>query len=138
MKLSKHKRQTTPDMNMTPMIDVVFLLIIFFMTVSQVSKINQERLDLPTAAGNEEQQPAMVTINVTQQERIIVSGNELTPTQLLTYIGDELFSVGDPSQLSIVLRADRRATSRTVNLIVRELAKLNINRVRIAVEVPSG
>ena len=44
-----------PQLNLTPMIDVVFLLLIFFMTVSQVSKINKERLDLPQQQGAEEQ-----------------------------------------------------------------------------------
>jgi hypothetical protein len=37
-----------------------------------------------------------------------------------------------------VLRVDRRADCRTLNQIVTALAKLQINRVRIAVEVPQG
>ena len=51
MRLSKHRRAGVPLMNMTPMIDVVFLLLIFFMTVSQVSQINRERLRLPKEKG---------------------------------------------------------------------------------------
>jgi biopolymer transport protein ExbD len=38
--------------------------------------------------------------------------------------------------LTIVLRADERGTCRTVNQIVTALVKLQITRVRIAVEVP--
>ena len=44
---------------MTPMIDVTFLLLIFFMTVSQVSKLNREQLELPRQQGTEEQQPTI-------------------------------------------------------------------------------
>ena len=42
-------------MNMTPMIDIVFLLIIFFMTVNQVTEVSKERLSLPQVKGGEDQ-----------------------------------------------------------------------------------
>ena len=42
MRLSKH-HGTKLEINMTPMIDVTFLLLIFFMTVNQVSKAQRER-----------------------------------------------------------------------------------------------
>ena len=58
MRLSKRRRSTKAAMNMTPMIDVAFLLMIFFMTVSQVSKLNREQLELPRQQGTEEQEPA--------------------------------------------------------------------------------
>jgi biopolymer transport protein ExbD len=44
MRLTKHRRVTRADMNMTPMIDIVFLLIIFFMTVSQVHCVPVDHL----------------------------------------------------------------------------------------------
>jgi biopolymer transport protein ExbD len=82
MRLSKHKRRSLPLMNMTPMIDVVFLLLIFFMTVSQVSKLNRENVDLPRLKGAEDQRPTILTINVTQEGRTIVSGNPLSTARL--------------------------------------------------------
>ena len=59
MRLCKRRRPTKVAMNMTPMIDVTFLLLIFFMTVSQVSKLNREQLELPRQQGTEEQQPTI-------------------------------------------------------------------------------
>ena len=137
MRLSKHKRDTRADMNMTPMIDIVFLLIIFFMTVTQVSEINRERLELPQLQGAEDQKPATLIVNVDQAGEIIVSGNQIEVPRLLAIVSQELAKVGeDPSRLTVVLRADERGTSRTVNLIVTALARMQIARVRIAVQVP--
>ncbi len=125
---------------MTPMIDIVFLLIIFFMTVSQVSEINKERLELPKLKGSEDQKPALLTINVTEHGDRVVSGQTLTQSELLAVVsneGDVLIRSGDdPTRLSINIRCDQRAESRTVNKIVEALASMQINKIRITVEVP--
>ena len=77
MKLSKSKRNHKLMMNMTPMIDIVFLLIIFFMTVSQITRVNEERLELPKLRGAEDQSPTSLTINVTKEGVIKISGSEV-------------------------------------------------------------
>ena len=139
MRLSKRRRAGVPLMNMTPMIDVVFLLLIFFMTVSQVSQINRERVQLPKEKGDSEQQVSVITLNVTADGRVIVSGGEVSVARVLRIVVDQLDRLGnDPSRLTLVLRADERSDSTTVNRIVSGLAELQLNRVRIAVEAADG
>lgn len=137
MKLTKRRRETRPEMDMTPMIDIVFLLIIFFMTVTQVSKLNKEQLELPKLKGSEDQKPSVLTVNVTQDEEIVISGRQLSLDDLIALLNRELRRVGDnPQMLSIVIRADQRGRSGGVSGVVRVLKRLNILKVRIAVEVP--
>lgn len=134
MRLSR-KHNPGLQMNMTPMIDVTFLLLIFFMTVSQVSAVNKEQMDLPKQQGSEDQAEAPITINIDVEGRIVVSGNRITLPQLVLEVKDEILRANnDPSQLTIALRADRRGTCRTVNEVVTALEKLDVRRVRIAVE----
>ncbi len=52
--------------NLTPMIDVTFLLIVFFVLVSQIVDLENVDMDLPTP-----QDPATTTI--TEEERIVVN-----------------------------------------------------------------
>lgn len=135
MRLSK-RHNPGLQMNMTPMIDVTFLLLIFFMTVSQVSAVNKEQLELPQLKGSEDQAESPITINVDEHGTIVVSGDRLTLPQLVAAVSDEIVKAdNDPSRLTIALRVDRRGTCRTVNEIVTALAKLDVRRVRIAVEV---
>ena len=49
MNLSKHDPETEMEMDMTPMIDVVFLLIIFFMIITDLTQKDLEELELPVA-----------------------------------------------------------------------------------------
>jgi biopolymer transport protein ExbD len=138
MRLVKRSRGARLEINMTPMIDVTFLLLIFFMTVNQVSNINKERVSLPQLTGSQDQSEGSITVNIDEAGQIIVSGNAMTPSGLVTLVTSELAKVeNDPSRLTIVVRADRRGTSRAVNEIVKMLERLEIRRVRIAVEKAS-
>jgi biopolymer transport protein ExbD len=121
-------------MNMTPMIDIVFLLLIFFMAVTQVSEINNEPLNLPSLKGGEDQIPSTITVNVEASGRIIVSGYPCSAAELVSIAADEIAALGDdPLRLTVVLRVHRRGASRTVNQIVTALGNLGVSKVRIAV-----
>ena len=122
---------------MTPMIDIVFLLIIFFMTVSQVTKVNQERLDLPKQPGSQDQKPAVLTINFTADSEIVVGGATYQLPELIALIADELTRLDDnPMRLTVVLRADRRVTGRVIKPVVEALSSMDMRKVRFSVQVP--
>lgn len=122
---------------MTPMIDIVFLLIIFFMTVSQISAVNHERVELPKLEGSEDQKPVVLTVNVTAEGEIVVAGDRMDVTQFISLVSNELVKVGDdPNRLTCVIRADQNSESRTVNEIAKALKQMQIQRVRFAVETP--
>ena len=137
MKLSKRRRGTRHEMDMTPMIDIVFLLIIFFMTVTQVSKVNKERLDLPEQEGVADQSPKVLTINVMESGDIRISGKTFSIDDLVGVINQELRRVGDnPKQLTVLIRADLRGQSGPVNEILPVLKRLGVEKVDFAVQVP--
>ncbi|HED65639.1 MAG TPA: biopolymer transporter ExbD, partial [Planctomycetes bacterium] len=57
MDMNKHDAGTEMEMNMTPMIDVVFLLIIFFMIITDLTQADLEQLQLPEAKSAVEDKP---------------------------------------------------------------------------------
>jgi biopolymer transport protein ExbD len=135
MRLSKRHRKTRMEMDMTPMIDVAFQLIIFFMTVSQMTQANQERLQLPKQKGAEVHKPLTIVINVTAKGELRMNGKTVAMAEFISQVGNELQQLGDdPSKLHVVIRADEESKSRGVNDIVTALAKLRITRIRIAVD----
>jgi biopolymer transport protein ExbD len=137
MHLSKRHR-TKLEINMTPMIDVTFLLLIFFMTVNQVSKANRERMPLPLLAGSKDQSDAELIINIDKGDNIIVSPQFMSLGELAFLIADKLKQVNDdPSRLTVLVRVHREADCRMVNQVVSLLDdKFKINHVNLGVEVP--
>jgi biopolymer transport protein ExbD len=139
MRLHKHKRAHGVVMDMTPMIDVTFQLIIFFMTVSQASIVENELLDLPQMTGALDQTESTITINVTRDQRLVVIGETLTLPELEQRVAQVIADKGGRAELvTVVLRVDRENNSALVNKVMTALKQLNVQRIRIAVEVPDG
>jgi biopolymer transport protein ExbD len=113
MRLSKHRRKTVAAMDMTPMIDITFQLMIFFMTCTQISHVNKEReVELPELkpkGTTEQKENVTLIINVNQAGEIKISGRTFTVPELVAAIGEELVKVeSEPTRIHVVLRADRR------------------------------
>ena len=119
------------------MIDIVFLLIIFFMIVSQISETNKEQIELPQLSAELEQQPAKMTVNINTDSDLVVSGELIGINQLQALISQELAAVdGNTNRLFVTLRVDRNAMSDRANEVMRILNGAGIPGVRVAVAAP--
>jgi biopolymer transport protein ExbD len=126
--------------DMTPMIDVVLQLIIFFMYTSTFSEMVRTPVDLPEEPGEEIEKfnTDALVVDVRTDGTILVQGVVLTLEELRKIVGGELIRGGEGSHLEIVLRPDRDAPSSHINAIAGELASLGVRDWRIATVVPQG
>jgi biopolymer transport protein ExbD len=136
MRINKRARSGgTLELNMTPMIDVVFLLMIYFMTTLNASSISKEPLILPLLKGTQEQTESGLTINISDTGEIYVVGQQVSLQELIPLVSAEIAKTNnDPTQANIVVRADRRSASRTMNQVVNTLERLQITRITIGVQ----
>ena len=122
-------------MNMTPMIDIVFLLIIFYISVYQITRVSEERLQLSKQTGTEDKEQTRITINILEDGAIRIQGDDVSLAETVLLVGEELAELNnETSLLTIMIRADRRGDSFTVNELVRQFSQLGITQIRIAVE----
>jgi biopolymer transport protein ExbD len=139
MRLNKHRRPLGASMDMTPMIDVVFQLIIFFMTVSQQAYVNITELELPKLKGAYEKQETTININITHDGRYLVSGDVRSLAELRSMVAKELEAAeGNAALVKVVLRVDRRGASAATNQAMLMLQQTGIKRTRIAVEASAS
>ena len=117
------------------MIDIVFLLIIFFMTVSQITRVVDQPMQLPNVnIGASKSVPTTVTINVDKDGVLIVSGKRFTLDRTLGTLKNTLEQVNnDPSRVKIEIRCDRRCTGRHVNELMTGLSEIGFTNIRAAV-----
>lgn len=114
MNFRKQLNQEAPGFQLAPMIDVVFLLLCFFVT-SQIFAQWETEIDitLPTASTGEvpERLPGEVIINVLQSGEVVVNGRTLDAENLEALLARlaELFS-GQP----VLIRADQDTAYRHV------------------------
>jgi len=122
------------------MIDVVFLLIIFFMTTAQVAQLTHTEIDLPLERGDQQATPdeAGLVINITANGEIVVASRVVGLAELEGIVLDEIRKDPDrpASQLKLLLRADRTVAALYLNRVVRLLESLGVGAARLATEVP--
>ena len=135
MKLNRSKRDHSLRFNMTPMIDIVFLLIIFFMTVSQITKSTEQPLNLPVVRqGTAESKMTDVTINVRPDGTMMILGAAAEMDVVIQRVEEALLEANsDPTQVKIQIRCDKNARSKQVNELFKELARLGFIHVKVAV-----
>jgi len=127
-----------PELSLSAMIDIVFLLIIFFMTASELTISHAEFLRLPVAdqAEEQEQQPGgWVVINVMDDGSVSVRGKTVDPATLRGILRDESALSKDPSgavNLVVLIRADAGTSTGYVQRVMRECANFGIYKVYIA------
>ncbi len=94
--------------NLTPLIDVVFLLLIFFLTATTFQKEEVEMsLELPPAAsGQSGEEKHVVVINVAHDGRVLVDGREVTVEALRQKL--KAAATRDKDQ-EVEIRGDRRS-----------------------------
>ena len=135
MKLSRSRTHHTLAFNMTPMIDIVFLLIIFFMTVSQITRTVDSPVELPRVVeGTSESITASVTINLNEKGSVIVAGKKLSQQEVVSALQNRLQEMdNDPDRIRIQIRCDKRCLSKYVNRLVNRLSTMGFKKVRCAV-----
>ncbi len=123
--------------NMTPMIDVVFLLIIFFLVSSHLARQeNHLPVDLPTASTFDPSDPEKMPLTVTIDgaARVLVGGNVVSPTALAGVFSDLKQRSG--TDAAIRIRCEGNVQYRFVEPVLREAALAGVTDAAIAVRQP--
>ena len=127
------RAQPELDINLTPLIDVVFLLLIFFMVSTTFQKESQLQIQLPEASETEEstpQKPIELVINA--EGRYFLDGNELVNDSLETLLAALRKRARGTKDVPIILRADARTPHQAVITAMDAAAQLGLVNMSIA------
>lgn len=114
MRLQGNRREE-PDVNLTPLIDVVFLLLIFFMVSTTFERETEISIELPEASGKPvEQQRQMVEISIDEKGRYFVNKEEVINTQLETLKQAIKKAAGGEEKPRVLLSADKMTPHQAV------------------------
>lgn len=125
----------------TSMLDINFLLIMFFMLTAQFQRTTHAPLELPKEQGEKEAQidEAGLVINITAGGELIVSNETVDLESLRSMVKEQIDKQPAQSKtpLKLMVRADRNAGTQQLNRVVIMLRELGVGTIRIATEVPA-
>jgi len=132
------KRRTVeaPRVDLTPMIDVVFLLLIFFMISTTFIERPGLKIDLPQSSAQQlQQQDQEVQIYLTADGQVFLQREPIT----LTALTEKLTAFGPRAEkMTFLLMADKEALHGKV-IQLMDLAKVaGFGQLAIATEKPVG
>lgn len=125
------------QINLTPLIDVVFLLLIFFMVSTTFTRETRLAVNLPEANGEPVlESPRQIEISVSQNGAYAINGRVLVNSELSTLMqGLEEVAQGD-KDASLILIADADATHQAVVRAMDAIGQSGFSRLSIATRKP--
>lgn len=136
MKIPHRSRGGGLRFNITPMIDVVFNLIIFFLVASHYARSEATvELELPKATGGEaelESSGRRLTITLPVDGSIYLGGEPSSLAEIASRLQGSAASHGR-GEVEVRVRTDRRVPFSRIAPLLQECSRVGIQRLRFAV-----
>ncbi len=133
MRLNLRPR-TQPEVNLTSLIDVVLLLLIFFMVSTSFVKQSQIAISLPQADSSAivEEAPERIDIMITETGTFLINGRELINSRAETVRNALQRVSGGDNSLPLTISADANAKHQDVVKAMDVSGRLGFTRISIA------
>lgn len=134
MKSSRTKSIREAAFDLTPMIDVVLLLIIFFMLSSQFAQASRRPIDVPQEQGEKSasESPELTLIDIDGPDRYYVLGRSLSLAELIEMVKADLKRRGTAAQPEFMVRADRNSPASELNKLATALTQIGVRSWKLA------
>jgi biopolymer transport protein ExbD len=135
----RRRREEEVTITLTPLIDVVFLLLIFFMVSTTFDKTSELEIELPEASAEPvEAPPRALEVVVNAQGTYFINGQQVTGTTIDALLRALVRTVGQDRDMPVILRADATTPHQAVVTAMDAVSQLGMNRLSIAtIAVPT-
>jgi len=122
-----------PEVNLTPLIDVVFLLLIFFMVSTTFEHQSRIQIELPEATAEETKpEDESLEIIIDAQGRFFIGEEQVVNTELNTLKGAISKTVGEREGIPVIIRADAKTPHQAVITALDATSQLGLTRISLA------
>ncbi|MDH3980782.1 MAG: biopolymer transporter ExbD [Gammaproteobacteria bacterium] len=122
-----------PDINLTPLIDVVFLLLIFFMVSTTFEHQSRIKIELPEATAEQvKQEEEALEIIIDTQGRYFINERQVINSELKTLKTAISKALGDHESMPVTIRADANTPHQAVIRALDATSQLGLTRISLA------
>lgn len=133
------RRRGDPEINLTSLIDVVFLLLLFFILTTSFNRESALRIDLPKASEQatvEEQKPIMLSIDAAGE--FYVDGRQVVNTQVESVKRVLRAALGERKDPPLIISADAKTPHQAVVTAMDAARQVGLIHLSIATKEPAG
>lgn len=124
------EEDTVTEINISPLIDMMFLLLIFFIVTASFVQESGVEINRPQASSSDMLDKQSIIIGVDSSNRIFMGGDEIELSQVRTLVASNIRT----EKRSVVIVADEKSLSGIVVNIVDECRLAGCEQVSVATE----
>jgi biopolymer transport protein ExbD len=130
-RVSRNKQQDDTKIDITPMLDVVFIMLIFFIVTASFIKESGAKVEKPNADTFEQKPRATLLLAINSKDEIWLDRRKLDPRAVKTNL--QRLRAENPEG-DVILQADEESTAETVMKVVQAFKDAGIPVPTIATE----
>ncbi|HKX57181.1 MAG TPA: biopolymer transporter ExbD [Xanthomonadales bacterium] len=132
----REKKDSIQAIDIAPLIDIVFILLIFFMVSTTFERQAVLKVDLPeaTAVETPTEIPDKLELVIDPMGRMYLNDQQLVDDQRLTMVAAFQQAAGERRDIPLVLRADRMTPHHYVVMAMDVAADLGFHNLSIATD----
>lgn len=137
----RRKARENIELNLASLIDVVFILLLFFVVTATFTRETQLKVDLPEAASGapaEATERKQLDIGISVEGSFSVNGNQLIKHDLATLMGALTKESGGDNTLPVLISADGKTPHQAVIIAMDAAGKLGFSKLSIATVEATG
>ncbi|MEH6605816.1 MAG: biopolymer transporter ExbD [Pseudomonadales bacterium] len=135
----RRERRNLAEINLTSLIDVVFLLLIFFMVTTTFTRESNLTIELPEASGEKKtESAAQIEVFIDALGNYSVNGSVLTANDAATLSAAITELTGGNTKLPFIITADARTPHQSVVTVMDTAGKLSFSHLSITTRKPEG
>ena len=139
MRIRDHRADDEPEINLIPLIDVILVLIIFFVVTATFDARSVLKLELPRASGEPVSDASKALIVLVNAEgRYFVDDREVLRDDLESLKTTIAEVAGSDRDRQVMLRADARTPYQAVVTVYDALGQLGFRRIMSATAPPAN
>ena len=136
-KRKHHRRRVMSEINVTPMVDVMLVLLIIFMVSAPLLTVGVP-IDLPQSqAKSLEQHKEPLTVSVNEKGQIFLQNSEITAGDLVPKMQAVAEARGG-TEARVYVRGDKRVDYGTMMRVMGQLSSAGFHRVALVTEFEQG
>jgi len=132
MSVRRHQRpRDEAELNITPMLDIVFIMLIFFIVTTSFVKESGMTVSTPQANTASRQEDANIFIAITSGGEIWIDHRPVDPRSVRAIVA-RLHA--DKPEGSVIIQSDEQATTRVLVDIMDQVRMAGIEKIAIAAD----
>lgn len=131
---SEIKKASNSEDNLIPLINVVFLMLIFFMVAGVIRETDGTHIHHPSSITTKSLAKEIVTIVVNNDESILFDDLLLNHESLTSQLKQMLMEKGNVADLYLVLRVDSSLQAKGLHKVLKSIREAGLLKVQLLTE----